>query len=91
MGEVGDGRQTARLNVGFTEKMLYGLGKIQEELKLRCCWQITEKQQEDLKKSLERFNLVEIPAINTDNTIITIVLKPLGQILDKLWVLSAVW
>ena len=31
---------------------------------------ITEKEQEDLKKSLERFNLVEIPAIDTDNKII---------------------
>jgi len=31
---------------------------------------ITPKQQEDLKKSLEKFNLVEIPAIDTDNKII---------------------
>ncbi len=32
--------------------------------------QMTDKQTEDLKKSLERFNLVELPAINTDDTII---------------------
>jgi DNA modification methylase len=32
--------------------------------------QMTEKQAEDLQKSLERFNLVEIPAIDTDNKII---------------------
>lgn len=32
--------------------------------------QMTEKQAEDLRKSLERFNLAEIPAINTDNKII---------------------
>jgi len=32
--------------------------------------QMTEKQVEDLKKSLEKFDLVEIPAINTDNTIL---------------------
>lgn len=31
---------------------------------------ITEKQKADLKVSLERFNLVEIPAIDTDNIII---------------------
>ena len=31
---------------------------------------MTEKQNEDLKKSLEKFNLVEIPAIDTDNVII---------------------
>ena len=33
--------------------------------------QMTEKQNEDLKKSLEKFNLVEIPAIDTDNKIIS--------------------
>lgn len=32
--------------------------------------QMTEKQNEDLKKSLEKFNLVEIPAIDTDDKII---------------------
>jgi hypothetical protein len=32
--------------------------------------QMTEKQVEDLKKSLEKFNLVEIPAIDIDNRII---------------------
>jgi len=32
--------------------------------------QMTEKQNADLKKSLEKFNLVEIPAIDTDNKII---------------------
>jgi DNA modification methylase len=32
--------------------------------------QMTEKQVEDLKKSLEKFGLVEIPAIDTDNKII---------------------
>jgi DNA modification methylase len=32
--------------------------------------QMTEKQVEDLKKSLEKFDLVEIPAINTDNMIL---------------------
>lgn len=32
--------------------------------------QMTEKQKEDLQKSLEKFDLAEIPAINTDNTII---------------------
>lgn len=32
--------------------------------------QITDKQFKDLKRSLEKFNLAEIPAINTDNTII---------------------
>lgn len=32
--------------------------------------QMTEKQVQDLQKSLEKFNLVEIPAINTDNKII---------------------
>ena len=31
---------------------------------------LTEKQYVDLKRSLERFDLAEIPAINTDNTII---------------------
>lgn len=31
---------------------------------------LTEKQGEDLKKSLEKFNLVELPAINLDGTII---------------------
>jgi len=33
--------------------------------------QMTEKQNEDLKKSLEKFDLVEIPAIDTDNKIIS--------------------
>jgi hypothetical protein len=37
MSGVRDGSQTARLNVYFTEKVLYGLGEIKEELKLRCC------------------------------------------------------
>jgi len=32
--------------------------------------QMTEKQKNDLQKSLEKFNLVEIPAIDTDNKII---------------------
>lgn len=32
--------------------------------------QISEKQLEDLKKSLKRFNLVELPAIDTDNRVI---------------------
>lgn len=32
--------------------------------------QINEKQVEDLKKSFDKFDLVEIPAINTDNTIV---------------------
>ncbi len=32
--------------------------------------QMNEKQVEDLKKSLEKFNLVEIPAIDTDNKIL---------------------
>jgi len=32
--------------------------------------QMTRKQNEDLRKSLERFGLVEIPAIDTDNKII---------------------
>ena len=32
--------------------------------------QMTEKQNEDLKKSLEKFDLAEIPAINKDNTIL---------------------
>ena len=31
---------------------------------------MTRKQAEDLRNSLERFNLVEIPAINTDNRVI---------------------
>ena len=31
---------------------------------------LSKKQAEDLKKSLEKFNLVEVPAINTDDTII---------------------
>jgi len=31
---------------------------------------ITKKEQADLRKSLEKFNLVEIPAIDTDNKII---------------------
>ena len=32
--------------------------------------QMTEKQVDDLRKSLERFDLVEIPAVDTDNKII---------------------
>ena len=32
--------------------------------------QMTDKQKEDLQRSLQKFNLVEIPAINTDNKII---------------------
>jgi len=32
--------------------------------------QLSEKDYKDLRKSLEKFNLAEIPAINTDNTII---------------------
>jgi hypothetical protein len=32
---------------------------------------MTEKQKEDLQRSLEKFNLVDIPAINTDNRIIS--------------------
>ena len=32
--------------------------------------QLTEKQYADLKASLTKFDLAEIPAINTDNTII---------------------
>ena len=31
--------------------------------------QMTDKQREDLKKSLDKFDLAEIPAINTDNKI----------------------
>jgi hypothetical protein len=31
---------------------------------------MSEKQAEELKKSLEKFNLAEIPAINTDNKIV---------------------
>ena len=31
---------------------------------------MTEKQAEELKKSLQKFNLAEIPAINTDNKIV---------------------
>jgi len=45
---------------------------------------ITDKQQKDLKASLEKFNLVEIPAINTDGTIIAghqrlLVMQALGR------------
>ena len=32
--------------------------------------QMTEKQVKDLTKSLEKFNLVEVPAVNTDDQII---------------------
>ncbi len=32
--------------------------------------QMTEKQVEDLKKSIEKFDLVEVPAIDTDNKIV---------------------
>ena len=31
---------------------------------------LTEKQKQDLEHSLKKFNLVEIPVINTDNTIL---------------------
>ena len=31
---------------------------------------LSEKQKADLKKSIEKFNLAEIPAINTDNSIL---------------------
>ena len=31
---------------------------------------LSDKQYEDIKKSLEKFNLAEIPAINTNNTIL---------------------
>jgi len=31
---------------------------------------MTEKQDKDLEKSIKKFDLVEIPAINTDNTLI---------------------
>ena len=46
--------------------------------------QMTRKQAEDLSRSVERFNLVEIPAINTDNMVIAghqrlMVLKLLGR------------
>ena len=46
--------------------------------------QMTKKQVEDLKKSLEKFNLAEIPAIDTDNKIIAghqrlKILKMLGR------------
>ncbi len=37
MGEVDDANQIARLTVCFSEKMLDGLGEIQEDLKLRYC------------------------------------------------------
>ena len=30
---------------------------------------LTEKQKEDLQKSLQKFNLAELPVINTDNKI----------------------
>src|SRR3989344_1894502 len=32
--------------------------------------QITDKQMEDLKRSLKKFNLVELPAIDADNRVI---------------------
>ncbi len=46
--------------------------------------QLTEKQAKDLQESLEKFNLVDIPAINTDNRIISghqrvAILKVLGR------------
>ena len=31
---------------------------------------MTEKQTDELRKSLEKFNLAEIPAVNTDNKIV---------------------
>lgn len=46
--------------------------------------QMTEKQAKDLRKSLEKFDLVEIPAIDTDGTILAghqrlTILKELGR------------
>jgi len=32
---------------------------------------MTEKQKNDLEESLKRFNLMSIPVINTDNTIVS--------------------
>ena len=45
---------------------------------------MSRKQAEDLRRSLEKFNLVEIPAINTDNKLIAgrqriMTLKLLGR------------
>ncbi len=45
---------------------------------------LTKKQAEDLEASLRKFNLVDIPAINTDNRIISghqrmTILKALGR------------
>ena len=44
MGAAGDGNQIVRLTGCFSEKMLEGLGEIQEEQQLRCCRQIKEEQ-----------------------------------------------
>ncbi|GAJ05939.1 unnamed protein product, partial [marine sediment metagenome] len=33
--------------------------------------QMSQKQKEDLEESLKRFNLMSIPVINTDNTIVS--------------------
>lgn len=46
--------------------------------------QLTAKQAQDLEKSLKKFNLVDIPAINVDNRIISghqrvAILKALGR------------
>jgi len=46
--------------------------------------QLTKKQAKDLEQSLKKFNLVDIPAINTDNRIISghqrvAILKALGR------------
>lgn len=51
--------------------------------------QMTRKQALDLKRSVEKFNLVEIPAINTDNTVIAghqrlMTLKLLGRGEDEI-------
>ncbi len=44
MSGVSGGDQIVRLTVYFSEKMLDGLGKIQEELKLRGRRQVKEEQ-----------------------------------------------
>lgn len=50
---------------------------------------ISEKQLEDLKKSLQKFNLVEIPALNLDGTILAghqrvRILKLLGRVHEEI-------
>ena len=50
---------------------------------------LTKKQAKDLEKSLKKFNLVDIPAINTDNRIISghqriTILKTLGRQEEKI-------